>query len=74
MIKGMSSTILLEEAKLQFNEALLIFWEQADLVDTLSRDGKPTQTARDALASMQQTLDRLRVHIRSLTLGDGTPE
>ena len=58
----------LEEAELRFGEALLIFWEQADLVDALFRAGKPTQTARDLLASMQHTLDHLRANIRSLAL------
>ena len=53
----------LEEARLQLSEGLLRLWEQADLIDKLFREGKSTDTARDLLVSMQQTLDKLRLHI-----------
>jgi hypothetical protein len=53
----------LEEARLQLSEGILRLWEQADLIDKLFREGKSTETARDLLVSMQQTLDKLRLHI-----------
>jgi len=53
----------LEEARLQLSEGLLRLWEQADLIDKLFREGKSTDTARDLLVSMQQTLDKMRLHI-----------
>jgi hypothetical protein len=53
----------LEEARLQLSEGLLRLWEQADLIDTLFREDKSTDTARDLLVSMQQTLDKMRLHI-----------
>jgi hypothetical protein len=53
----------LEEARLQLSEGLLRLWEQADLIDTLFRESKSTDTARDLLVSMQQTLDKMRLHI-----------
>jgi hypothetical protein len=53
----------LEEARLQLSEGLLRLWEQADLIDKLFREGKSTEAARDLLVSMQQTLDKLRLHI-----------
>lgn len=53
----------LEEARLQLSEGLLRLWEQADLIDKLFREGKSTDTARDLLVSMQQTLDKMRSHI-----------
>jgi hypothetical protein len=53
----------LVEARLQLSEGLLRLWEQAELIDKLFREGKSTDTARDLLVSMQQTLDKLRLHI-----------
>jgi hypothetical protein len=53
----------LEEARLQLSEGLLRLWEQADLIDTLFREDKSTDTARDLLVSMQQTLDKMRLLI-----------
>jgi hypothetical protein len=59
----------LEEARVQLSEGFLRVWEQADLIDKLLREGKPTEAAKDLLASMQKTLNELRRHVEVLTKG-----
>jgi hypothetical protein len=53
----------LEEARLQLSEGLLRLWEQTDLVDELFRNGRPTESAQELLASMQKTIDELRLQV-----------
>ena len=53
----------LEEARLQLSEGLLRLWEQADLIDRLFAQGRPTESARDLLHAMQKTVDELRRQI-----------
>jgi hypothetical protein len=53
----------LEEARLQLNEGLLRLWEQTDLVDDLFQKGRSTESAKDLLASMQKTIDELRLQV-----------
>jgi hypothetical protein len=63
----------LEDARVQFSERLLRLWEQADLIDTLLRENKPTEAAKDLLLAMQKTLDELRLHIEFLVEAAGRP-
>jgi Mg2+ and Co2+ transporter CorA len=64
----------LEEARLQLSEALLILWDQAELIDRLSKDGKPTKTAEDLMAMIQRTIKQLRQQIELLTESPGSEE
>jgi hypothetical protein len=50
----------LDEARLQLGEAFLRFWDQAELIDRLSREGKPTEAAEKLLTVMQRTIEQLR--------------
>ena len=43
-------------------------WEQADLVDRLFVEGKPTEGAKDLLRVMQRTVDEMRLHIEVLAV------
>ena len=63
----------LEEARVQFSEGLLRLWEQADLIDKLFREDKPTEAAKDLLVAMQKTLDELRLRIDFLVETAGRP-
>ena len=56
----------LEESRLQLSEGLLRLWEQADLIDKLFVQGKPTEGAKDLLRTMQRTVDEMRRHIEIL--------
>ena len=56
----------LEHARVQLSEGLLRLWEQADLIDKLFRENKPTGAAKDVLVAMQKTLDEMRLHIAFL--------
>ena len=37
--------------------------EQAELIEKLRREGKPTESAMDLWGAMQATLDEMRTHI-----------
>jgi hypothetical protein len=63
----------LEDARVQFSEGLLKLWEQADLIDKLFREDKPTEMAKELLVAMQKTLDELRKHIDTLVETDRQP-
>ena len=57
----------LDEARLQLSEAFLRLWDQAELIDRLFREGKPTKAAEELLAVMQRTIEQLRKQIEALT-------
>jgi hypothetical protein len=57
----------LEEARLQLSEAFLGFWDQAQLIERLRREGKPTKRAEEPLALMQRTIEQLRHQVERLT-------
>ena len=63
----------LEDARVQFSEGLLRLWEQADLIDKLFREDKPTEAAKDVLVAMQKTLDELRLRVDFLVETAGRP-
>ena len=56
----------LEDARLVLSEHLLRLWEQADLIDKLFLDGKPTGTAKGLLRDMGGTVDAMGRHIKTL--------
>ncbi|HWM80963.1 MAG TPA: hypothetical protein VNQ56_02775 [Pseudolabrys sp.] len=56
----------LEEARLQLSEGLLRLWEQTDLVDALLQSGKPTESAKDLLTSIQKTVDGIQLQVQFL--------
>jgi hypothetical protein len=61
------SSIDLEEARLQLSEAFLRWWDQAELIDRLRIENKPTTAAEQLLAVMQRTIGHLRRQVGLLT-------
>ena len=56
----------LEEARLQLSEAFLGLWDQAELVERLLKEGKPTGAAEELLGLMQRAIEQLRQQVELL--------
>ena len=61
----------LEQARQRLSEGLARLREQASQVEALTREGKPTESARDLLNAIQTTIHDLEIQVRFLAETEG---